>query len=212
MAKRSPKPGRPPAQQGVDRRQALLDVAGPLIAREGSDSVSLREIARAAGVTPALVAYYFTNKQGLLMALLEEISGRVLGMVDQVTQMQSASVLADFIHGYLTVIGRAPWIPQFIVREVLSRETPLQRKFIRDFSGPALARVREVVGRVGGGSQLDDELDPGLTIMSLIGISVFPFIAHPVLGRLIGYELTPQFSERYSRHVRHIMAQGVLAR
>src|SRR3972149_7869691 len=64
-------PGRPTGRDGGrDVREALLEVAGELFSERGVNEVSLRELARAAGVTPAMVHYYFGDKQGLYEALL----------------------------------------------------------------------------------------------------------------------------------------------
>ena len=52
-----------------DLRQALLKVAGTLIEEAGPGSMSMREVARRAGVTHAAATYRFGDKAGLLTAL-----------------------------------------------------------------------------------------------------------------------------------------------
>jgi AcrR family transcriptional regulator len=47
-------------------REKLIRSAGQLFAARGFDSVSVRDIASAAGVNSALVGYYFHGKEGLL--------------------------------------------------------------------------------------------------------------------------------------------------
>ena len=49
----------------------LMTVTAGLVASKGVDAVSLREIADEAGVTPAMINYYFSDKQGLMHAVLE---------------------------------------------------------------------------------------------------------------------------------------------
>ena len=58
-------PGRPRAEQALDARQALLDAARELFAREGFDRVSTKRLADEAGVNPAMIHYYFGDKAGL---------------------------------------------------------------------------------------------------------------------------------------------------
>lgn len=55
--------GRRPA--GQDTRAAIVDAARTLFTSQGYDSVSLRAIAREAGVDPALVHHYFDGKAAL---------------------------------------------------------------------------------------------------------------------------------------------------
>ena len=61
--------GRPTSSEGRDVRTRLLAAARELFARRGFDAVSTRELARAAGATPAMVHYYFGDKHGLFRAL-----------------------------------------------------------------------------------------------------------------------------------------------
>lgn len=53
-------------------RRALLDSALALVAERGPASLSLREVARRAGVSHAAPAHHFTDKTGLLTALAAE--------------------------------------------------------------------------------------------------------------------------------------------
>jgi AcrR family transcriptional regulator len=81
----------PPSARGEQTRDALLDAAVLVFAREGFRSANLREIAQAAGVNPALIGYHFRNKQGLYMAVFDRMTGQlrqafepVLARVDQI--------------------------------------------------------------------------------------------------------------------------------
>lgn len=55
----------------MDNRLNLLDCARTLFASRGYDAVGIQEIVDAAGVTKPTLYYYFTNKHGLLEALLK---------------------------------------------------------------------------------------------------------------------------------------------
>jgi len=52
-----------------DLRAVILDEAARLVAERGADRVSLRELARAAGVSHAAPAHHFTDRRGLFTAL-----------------------------------------------------------------------------------------------------------------------------------------------
>jgi AcrR family transcriptional regulator len=64
MARTGRRPG------NVDTRQLILDVARAQFAEQGYDAVSLRGVARAAGVDPALVHHYFDGKSGLFAEVM----------------------------------------------------------------------------------------------------------------------------------------------
>lgn len=52
-----------------DLRAAILTEAARLVAERGADGVSLRELARSAGVSHAAPAHHFTDRRGLFTAL-----------------------------------------------------------------------------------------------------------------------------------------------
>jgi AcrR family transcriptional regulator len=61
--------GRRPGNQ--DTREAILTAARDAFAERGFDGASIRAIAAAAGVDPALVHHYFGNKDQLFLAAIE---------------------------------------------------------------------------------------------------------------------------------------------
>ena len=58
-----------PTYHHGDLRAAILDEAARLVAERGADQVSLRELAREAGVSHAAPAHHFTDRRGLFTAL-----------------------------------------------------------------------------------------------------------------------------------------------
>lgn len=55
-----------------DLRTVILAEAADLVAQRGADGVSLRELARAAGVSHAAPAHHFGDRRGLFTALAEQ--------------------------------------------------------------------------------------------------------------------------------------------
>jgi AcrR family transcriptional regulator len=61
--------GRRPGDSGT--REAILDAARRAFAERGYDAATIRGVAEAAGVDPALVHHYFGTKQGLFVAAMK---------------------------------------------------------------------------------------------------------------------------------------------
>jgi AcrR family transcriptional regulator len=55
-----------------DLKAVILAQAADLVAERGADGISLRELARAAGVSHAAPAHHFTDRRGLFTALAAE--------------------------------------------------------------------------------------------------------------------------------------------
>lgn len=59
-----------------NKRQAIIDAAYHVLAGQGYEATSIKEIAKVAGVAPGLVHYYFASKEDLLIAVLKHTSER----------------------------------------------------------------------------------------------------------------------------------------
>ena len=66
---------------GVERRERILAGAAEVFARAGYQEASMGEIARAAGITPAVIYDHFASKAQLQVTLLERETAEMLGAV-----------------------------------------------------------------------------------------------------------------------------------
>lgn len=176
-------PGRP-LRTDAGQRTRLLDTAQALFARDGIAATSLNRIAREAGVTPALVHYYFGNREQLLDVLVSERVLPLLGnLVSQLQANASAgggdAMIATFVRTVMTTLAANPWLPPLWVREVLADGGLLRERLLGNarLFAPLLAQrfgAAQIEGRLNPG------LDPRLLLVSLIGLTIFPFAAQPI--------------------------------
>ena len=98
-------------------RLAILDVAEPLFAPYGLASVSMRQIALAAGVDLTLVTYHFQTKAALYDAVVERImsdfTARRAALLDELERSTPNPTAADLFETLITAwfeirFGRAP--------------------------------------------------------------------------------------------------------
>jgi AcrR family transcriptional regulator len=73
----------PAADAASDTRQRILDAAFRCLVERGYASLSVRDIARDAGVNHALISYYFGGKDRLVIAVLDDANRRLLGRQQQ---------------------------------------------------------------------------------------------------------------------------------
>jgi TetR/AcrR family transcriptional regulator, regulator of cefoperazone and chloramphenicol sensitivity len=77
-------------------KDLIVSTAFRVFGKSGIESTSLREVARAAGVSPALVVHHFESKQGLIAALDEAV----------VREFAEAYAAADAIEGKSELVRR----------------------------------------------------------------------------------------------------------
>lgn len=76
------RPARTRDRQRAATEAAILDAAWALIAASGPDGASLRAVARRAGCTHALVVNHFGSKDGLVDAITDRLTSRVIAAVE----------------------------------------------------------------------------------------------------------------------------------
>jgi AcrR family transcriptional regulator len=179
-------PGRPANARG-DQRLRLLEVAATMFSRQGIAETPLSAIARRARVTPAMLHYYFGSREQLLDALMDE---RIVPLIARVgTQLGSSAgepreLARAFVSTIITVLSENPWLPPLWLREVLSEGGALRERLLQRGASkiaPLLAAHFATAQRNG---LLNPALDPRLTVVSLIGLTIFPLAAQPIWRRL----------------------------
>ena len=203
--------GRPRQTEGAaDVREQLLDAAIRLATERGIDATSIRAIADEAGVTPGMISYYFGGKQGLSEAMIDRVYERIVARVRAfLDEPEAGDPLTGLVQFQVATFASAPWLPQLVVREVLAKDGPLRKFFIaRIASGPATL-VPALLRREMASGRIRDDLDPALTMLSLMGMLVFPFLAYPVLHDVLGYEIDQDFRDRLTAHTCAIVERGL---
>jgi TetR/AcrR family transcriptional regulator len=118
------RPGRlhsPGALDDRARRRTILDAALKTFSVHGFSGGSIAKVARNHGVSPALIHYYFRNKNELWRAALDYGLGDVVRelteRLDDLADLDSLSRLKFFIRRYITIVSERPEVFDIITRE-----------------------------------------------------------------------------------------------
>ncbi|MDG2526176.1 TetR/AcrR family transcriptional regulator [Stenotrophomonas sp. HITSZ_GD] len=182
-------PGRPGAASAEDQQARLLEAALDCFVRQGVAATRLRDIAQQAGVTPALVNYYFGDKEQLLQTLVaQRLLPAVVGLGERLAAAGDdvEATVQAFVAGIFDIVERHPWWPQLWVREVLCEGGALRGLLMREVA-PATARImvaRFTAAQVRG--EIHPALDPRLLMTSLIGLTLFPIAGAPIWRGVLG--------------------------
>jgi AcrR family transcriptional regulator len=166
------RPGRPSASLERDARDLLLAAATDLFAEHGVAATTFAMIAKRAGLTPAMVHYYFIDREQLLDAVVEE---RIAPLIAAVWGPVNASdAPAEIIRGVVTRmlagIEQMPWIPSTWMREVLNEGGLLRSRVFRHLPFDKLKLLGKSVASGQARKAINPNLDPGLIVFSTIGL------------------------------------------
>jgi TetR/AcrR family transcriptional regulator len=179
-------PGRPVAHS-PDQRLRLLDAALVCFAREGMAATSLRAIAAEAGVTPAMLHYYFGDKAQLQQAVIAErllpTFARMREMLMQ-TDGDVAALIAAFVRGIEVLVNEHPWLPSLWVREVLCEGGALRELLVNQIAPQLPQMLAQRFAQAQQQGRINAELDPRLLVVSLIGLTMFPAAGAPIWRRV----------------------------
>jgi AcrR family transcriptional regulator len=84
-----------------ERRRRLLDLGAELFERHAYDELSMARIARAAGISKALLYHYFPSKQAYFAATLEQAAADLASAVEPDPALPVAEQLARGVDAYL---------------------------------------------------------------------------------------------------------------
>jgi TetR/AcrR family transcriptional regulator len=202
--------GRPPGGDTAVRA-ALLEHARRLFLQHGFADVGTRRIATAAGATPAMIRYYFTDKLGLYRAMIEEAMRPVLAELER-SLMAPAPDVETVMLTYMKMLADNPWLPSLIVHEVLDDGGQLREQFIEHFAGHLAALLVAVLKREQAQGTVRGDVEPELAAISAVSLCVFPFVAMPVAQRVLGLSVRGTGFERLARHTTRLFRAGVAPR
>lgn len=107
--------------QGADTRQELVNAALHLFAEKGYDGASIRDIARRAGVTEALVYHYFRSKEHLFEEVIKARSfAPVLRRVlSEAREEHPSTVLRRVLEEFLDLLWHNASMAQMFIIEFM---------------------------------------------------------------------------------------------
>lgn len=182
-ARKSRRPGRPAAAGGIDQRAHILDTAIELFSARGIAATTLRAIAAEAGVTPALLHYYFKSKDTLVGVVLDERIAPFVAVsaAPLLAPLPSPrATLRKFLETHMRNLAANPWMPRLMAREVLSEGGRLREHMQAQFSAVLSPKTLMLIVAAQRRGEIRDDLNPILIGLSLISLAVFPFAAAPV--------------------------------
>jgi len=207
------RPGRPTGGDAAVR-ESLLEHGRDLLLQHGFGNVSTRQIAAAAGTTPAMIHYYFGDKRGLYRTMIESA---VQPLIDSVRQLEQTAGdgtpdLEAVMRAYMRMVAANPWFPALIIREVLDQNGRMRGEFIERFAAKTAPALVAVLRREREQGRLRAGLDPRFAAVSLLSLCVFPFVSLPITGPVLGFRPEGVELDRFISHTAQLFREGVAAR
>lgn len=204
------RPGRPAgASKSVDKRDLLLDTALKLFSNQGIAQTPLSAIATEAGVTPAMLHYYFKTREQLLDVLIDERYMPVRASMGGAFEMHPndpVSALTALTQKFIDASLEHPWFAPLWIREVLSETGLLKQRIDARFGTKEREAAQVWIRKWQDEGRLNPDIEPEFLFISLFGLTLLPVAR---LQNDLSSGSTSLTSERLSRHIAALLKSGV---
>ena len=177
-------------QERQSKEHQILAAAEQEFLTKGYDGARTTSIAQAAGVTHAMLHYYFRTKEQLFERIVDEKFETMSHSMFAIMGDPSLPIVERIkggIEAHFDFIAANPLLPRFVINEIISR--PERYKLL-------YKRVGAVIDNVYCGLQFEmdrsaergeiERVDVKMLFVSILSLNIFTFLAYPFMEPLMG--------------------------
>jgi AcrR family transcriptional regulator len=193
-------------------RAQLLDTASDIMRMGDQVDISLSELSLRSGLNSALVKYYFGNKAGLLLALLEREWAEIVASVDALLAKDIDPETKLRIHMARVVDNffRTPYVHRLLMRMIRESKPAVAQRLADSYLKPLLGAYERLIAD-GVAAGVFRNVDPQLFYFTVIGAADRFFSARLVLRHCSDTDvLDESLRDRYRAHLNDFVVAGIL--
>jgi AcrR family transcriptional regulator len=196
--------------EDMTRKAVIRDEALRLFAAKGSDAVTVREIAEAAGVSAPLVIHHFGGKQQLVDAVNEHVTGVLDSIVSDLSSAGPSAAGHDLLDAATlaqALVHNLPAdsaLPAYLRRLLLEHTPDARRLFEKWF-----ATTSAFFGSLAGAGVARPSADPAVRAAFLLVNDLAMILLRPLIVEVVGVDpLTPDGARRWATEAMDVYAHG----
>ena len=189
----------------------LIQTTAQLLSKRSDLNVSFAEIAGHSGLNSALIKYYFKNKEGLLLALLERDARKHMEGLAHLVEMDlpARQKLSLHIGAIFQAYFNSPYLNRLIHFMVEHAEPALGARVTQIFVKPLHAAYKSIIDQ-GVREGAFRRVDPGLLYFSLNGACDHIFATRQAVEALTGHKkVNEKLMNAHLEHVTDIFLAGI---
>jgi len=183
----------------------ILEIAIPLFAKTGYDGVSMRDIAKAVGVSAAALYHHFPNKHTLYLAAMSQaFADKSSGLV---VSLKMTGTLQERLGLFVTRLCELMCQDQdfniLIQREILDGDDSRLQVLAKEIYHDLFQGVTELC------RELNPTYEPHLLAISIVGLVVYHFQTSPIRRYLPGGKQVHNEPAIIAKHVTSLLLSGL---
>ncbi len=164
-------------EKDTSTEEKIKEAARKVFLQKGYAATRTRDIAEEAGINLALLNYYFRSKEKLFELIMSEKFRQLFSVIFPIINNDALTLdekIESLVENYTDLLIENPELPLFVFSEIRVNpegfKNKLQvQKVLKDSS--LVRQIREK----------RPDVEPVHFITSLLGMTLFPFVARPVL-------------------------------
>ena len=177
-------------QEKQSKEQQILAAAEQEFLTRGYDGARTTSIAQAAGVTHAMLHYYFRTKEQLFERIVDEKFETMSHSMFAIMGDPSLPIVERIkggIAAHFDFVAQNPLLPRFVINEIISRPERYDVLY---------KRVGAIIDNVYRGLQSEinrsaergeiERVDIKMLFISIMSLNIFTFLAYPFMEPLMG--------------------------
>jgi len=163
-------------------QEKILNSARVVFMTKGMDGARMQEIADHAGINKALLHYYFRDKETLFNAVFSQTIMKLIPALTEVLSSDKPLLekIPDFFSVHMKFIQENPMVPQFVISEISRNPGMVMTGFMAIKHGGVFEKFNQAVQESVDRGEIKP-VDPTQLILNLVSLSIFPFVAKPIL-------------------------------
>lgn len=176
----------------------ILEAAEREFLQKGFTAARTTAIAEAAGVTHAMLHYYYRTKEKLFTKVIDnkitELACTFIIDIDDNTSL--ADCVSTAIRNHFDFVRSNPLLPRFLICEVFSNERLMEmlRERLGILAASTIARLQcKIEKEVAHGEC--EPIDAVALMLDIVSLNVFPILAAPMVCKVKNLNTSSEFDE-----------------
>jgi len=165
--------------------EKILNAAIDVFQTKGMDGARMQEIADKAKINKSMLHYYYRSKQKLFEAVFKTVISIMAPKLRQIIEKEEPlfDKIRNFTDNYISFISKHSYLPSFIIQELNRNPEILEDVFIEKF-GESFNKMKTQINKMIENGEIRP-IKPEHLIMNVVAMSIFPFVAKPILKSVL---------------------------
>lgn len=198
--------------QNNGARDTLIETASAIMRQGDTIDISFSELSMRSGLNSALVKYYFGNKNGLMLALLDRDMSNIVDSLGALLakDMTPQDRLRRHIGAVVDTYFAFPYLNRLLMRMVRDNPPDEAKRIAKDYLQPISGAYEQLIAE-GVAKGVFRDVDPQMFYFTVTGAADRFFSARYVLFYCYDQDgVTEEMRDRYRAHTMDVIMAAIL--